>query len=104
MIGGAVFGDKKQVKVTPREEGSGFFHDWSHKTLVPVVMKATAGLLTALVHQHLGSVVKGFALVLGLLFSALLQLGLEGKELTIDQTFGTALVLLSCWLHFTNPS
>jgi len=103
-IGGEVFGDNKQVKAIPRERGSGFFHDWSHKTFIPVAMKATAGLLTALVHQHLGSVVKGFALVLGLIFSALLQLGLEGKELTFDQMIGTALVLLSCWLHFTDPS
>ncbi|EJK56680.1 hypothetical protein THAOC_23388, partial [Thalassiosira oceanica] len=90
-IGGEVFGDNKQVKAIPRERGSGFFHDWSHKTFIPVAMKATAGLLTALVHQHLGSVVKGFALVLGLIFSALLQLGLEGTELTFDQMIGTAL-------------
>jgi UDP-sugar transporter A1/2/3 len=81
----------------------GFFRHWTYATLIPVVTKAAAGLLTALVHRHLGSVIKGFALVLGLVFSALLQFALEGADLTPGQLVGTALVLLSSWLHFTNP-
>lgn len=81
---------------------SHFFHHWTYATLLPITTKATAGLLTALVHRHLGSVIKGFALVLGLVFSALLQFVLEGVDLTIGQLVGTALVLLSSWLHFTN--
>ena len=83
---------------------SSFFEHWNYKTLVPVFTKATAGVLTALVHQHLGSVIKGFALVLGLVFSALLQFALEGDELTTEQLVGTVLVLLSSWLHFANPA
>ena len=38
-------------------------------------------LPTALIHQHLGSVIKEFALVLGLVFLALLQFVLEGVDL-----------------------
>ena len=82
----------------------GFFRHWTHATLLPVTTKAAAGLLTALVHRHLGSVVKGFALVLGLVFSALLQFALEGADVTGGQLAGTALVLLSSWLHFTHPA
>lgn len=85
------------------EISRGFFQHWTCATLLPVATKATAGLLTALVHRHLGSVIKGFALVLGLVFSALLQFALEGVDLTGGQLVGTALVLLSSWLHFTNP-
>lgn len=81
---------------------SRFFQHWTYATLLPITTKATAGLLTALVHRHLGSVIKGFALVLGLVFSALLQFVLEGVDLSIGQLVGTALVLLSSWLHFTN--
>ncbi len=77
-----------------------FFHHWTYATLIPITTKATAGLLTALVHRHLGSVVKGFALVLGLVFSALLQFTLEGIDLTVGQLVGTALVLFSSYLHF----
>ena len=79
---------------------SSFFQHWTYATLLPITTRATAGLLTALVHRHLGSVVKGFALVLGLVFSALLQFVLEGVDLSIGQLVGTALVLLSSWLHF----
>lgn len=77
-----------------------FFQHWTYATLIPITTKATAGLLTALVHRHLGSVVKGFALVLGLVFSALLQFTLEGVDLTVGQLVGTALVLFSSYLHF----
>ena len=77
-----------------------FFQHWTYATLLPITTRATAGLLTALVHRHLGSVVKGFALVLGLVFSALLQFVLEGVDLSVGQLIGTALVLFSSWLHF----
>ena len=89
-------GAKKECKKS-------FFQYWTYTTLLPITTKATAGLLTALVHRHLGSVVKGFALVLGLVFSALLQFVLEGVDLSVGQVVGTALVLLSSWLHFSNP-
>mmetsp|Transcript_21967 Transcript_21967/g.34449 ORF Transcript_21967/g.34449 Transcript_21967/m.34449 type:complete len:459 (+) Transcript_21967:151-1527(+) len=77
-----------------------FFQHWTYATLLPITTRATAGLLTALVHRHLGSVVKGFALVLGLVFSALLQFVLEGIDLSVGQLVGTVLVLFSSWLHF----
>lgn len=81
----------------------GYFDHWTWQTFIPIIVKATGGILTALVHQHSGSVMKGFALVLGLVFSALMQTILDGKDLTLGQMVGTALVLLSSWLHFTNP-
>jgi hypothetical protein len=46
---------------------------------------------------------KGFSLVLGLVFSTLLQTVVDGDDLTLGQIFGTAMVLLSSWLHFTSP-
>ena len=81
---------------------SHFFQHWTFATLFPISARASAGLLTALVHRHLGSVIKGFALVLGLVFSALLQFAIEGDALTGEQMVGTVLVLLGSWLHFTN--
>lgn len=84
-------------------ENKGFFDYWSWQTLIPITVKAFGGILTALVHKHSGSVMKGFSLVLGLVFSALLQALLDGDDLTFGQIFGTALVLMSSWLHFTSP-
>lgn len=80
-----------------------YFSHWNWKTLIPITVKATGGILTALVHKHSGSVMKGFSLVLGLVFSALLQSAFDGEDLKMSQIFGTALVLLSSWLHFTSP-
>ena len=77
-------------------DGAHFFQHWTCATLLPVTTRAVAGLLTALVHRHLGSVIKGFALVLGLVLSALLQFALEGVDLTAGQLAGS-------WLHFSNP-
>lgn len=95
-------------KLTEREiDGhnldKGYFKYWDLKTLIPIAVKATGGILTALVHKHSGSVMKGFSLVLGLVFSALLQSVIDGEDLKMSQFFGTALVLLSSWLHFTSP-
>lgn len=83
--------------------GSDFFRHWTWQTLIPIFVKACCGILTALVHKHSGSVMKGFSLVLGLVFSALLQTALDQEDLTSSQFIGTALVLLSSWLHFTSP-
>jgi len=83
--------------------GHGFFKHWTWQTLIPIFVKACCGILTALVHKHSGSVMKGFSLILGLVFSALLQTALDEEDLTSSQFLGTALVLLSSWLHFTSP-
>ena len=95
--------DKDKAVISLQKKAS-YFDYWTWQTLVPIFVKATGGILTALVHKHSGSVMKGFSLVLGLVFSALLQTVLDGKNLSLTQLGGTALVLLSSWLHFTNPS
>lgn len=78
-----------------------YFNHWNWRTFIPITVKATGGVLTALVHKHSGSVMKGFSLVLGLVFSALFQNMMDGEDLKPSQLFGTALVLLSSWLYFT---
>lgn len=93
---------KKTADIDNTTSTTTFFQHWTYATLLPISARASAGLLTALVHKHLGSVIKGFALVLGLVFSALLQFAIEGDDLTGGQVLGTVLVLLGSWLHFTN--
>jgi UDP-sugar transporter A1/2/3 len=88
---------------TLETEKLSLFEYWSWHTFIPITTKACGGILTALVHKHSGSVMKGFSLVLGLVFSALLQAVVDGEDLTIGQFVGTAMVLLSSWIHFTSP-
>jgi UDP-sugar transporter A1/2/3 len=66
---------------------------------IPVTVKAMGGIVTVLVHKYAGSVLKGFALVLGLVLSGVY----EYDHLTAHQIVGTVLVLLSSWMHFTSP-
>jgi len=80
------------------------FQHWNAGTMFAIVCKAMGGLLTAFVHKYAGSVTKGFALILGLVLTGAIQAVLDKKTLSTNQMVGTALVLLSSWLHFTNPA
>lgn len=109
LAASAAFGRLKRRD--DRKSGGGgngnkkFFDRWTAKMFVPVVLKASGGVLMALAHKHAGSVVKGFALILGLVFATVLQSFFSDDEegLTIEQIVGTALVMLSSWLHFAHP-
>ena len=76
---------------------------WNWKTLVPIFMKASSGVITALVHKYAGSVSKGFALMFGLVLSNMIQLTTKQESLQSYQVLGTFMIMLSTWLHFTNP-
>ena len=76
---------------------------WNWKTLIPIFLKASSGVITALVHKYAGSVSKGFALMFGLVLSNMIQLRAEQESLQSYQVLGTFMIMLSTWLHFTNP-
>lgn len=76
---------------------------WNRKTLIPIVLKASSGVITALVHKYAGSVSKGFALMFGLVLSNMIQLTRKQENLQSYQVLGTVMIMLSTWLHFTNP-
>jgi len=76
---------------------------WNWKTLIPIFMKAFSGVLTALVHKYAGSVSKGFALMFGLVLSNMIQLRAKQESLQSYQVVGTIMIMVSTWLHFTNP-
>ena len=80
------------------------FQNWTPETILPICLKAFGGILTALIHKYADSVTKGFALVLGLVLTGVIQAVLDSKTLSLDQAVGTLLVLLSSWLHFKHPA
>jgi len=77
---------------------------WNWKTLIPIVLKAFGGVVTALVHKYAGSVSKGFALMFGLVLSNMIQSTTKQEPLQPYQIFGTIMIMISTWLHFTNPT
>jgi solute carrier family 35 (UDP-sugar transporter), member A1/2/3 len=75
---------------------------WNWKTLIPIIVKAMGGVITALVHKYAGSVSKGFALMFGLVLSNMIQLTMKQDSLQPHQVWGTVLIMISTWLFFTH--
>jgi len=107
LLASVVFGKKDGMSGDVQEhqtlKNRGYFAHWTWGTLIPIFIKALGGLLTALVHKYAGSVLKGFALILGLVFSGVTQTLLDDKQLSSEQIVGTLLVMLSSWMHFSHP-
>lgn len=75
----------------------GFFHLWTPKTIIPILTNSFGGILVGLVTKYAGSVRKGFALILGILVSGLLQAGSHG--ISASQIVGGLLVAISLYMH-----
>jgi solute carrier family 35 (UDP-sugar transporter), member A1/2/3 len=73
---------------------------WNWTTLIPIIVKAAGGVITALVHKYAGSVSKGFALMFGLVLSNMIQLTIKQDSLQSCQVWGTILIMISTWLFF----
>ena len=56
-----------------------------------------------LVTKHAGGVVKGFALIVGIAITGLMQWWLVGKALSQQDLFAFALVSLSIYIHSSFP-
>lgn len=84
------------------EEGS-IFKYWTPLSLIPIVVRALGGVLTALVHKYAGATRKGYALIAGLIMTGLTQSVIEGERLSFDEILAVAFVILSSYLHLSYP-
>lgn len=92
--------DYKKIK-----EG-GFAQGWKWKTWIPIITNALGGILVGLVTKHQGAVVKGFAMIFGMVVSGALQQILFGKDgggVTREQFLGGSLGAFSLYLHVSHP-
>lgn len=78
-----------------------FFSNWTPETFIPVITNSIGGILVGLVTKHAGSVRKGFALIFGLLLSAIFQAG--GAGIRTHQIVGGLLAASSLWMHTMHP-
>lgn len=78
----------------------GLWHQWEWATWLPILTGAGGGVLVGLVTKHAGAVYKGFALIVGMFLSGVLQSSSVSKE----QALGGILAAVSIFLHATNPS
>ena len=82
----------------------GVTQGWTWSTWIPLLTNAIGGILVGLVTKYAGSVRKGFALVVGLLLSGLLQnRGRSENKVSLEQWVGGAAAGISIWMHMSFP-
>ena len=68
-----------------------------------MLTSALGGLVIGLVTQHAGSVMKGFALIIGLLVTGVAQWVVDGIGLKITDWVALGLVSISIYIHTSFP-
>lgn len=82
----------------------GITQGWTRSTWIPLLTTAIGGILVGLVTKYTDSVRKGFALVVGLLLSGLLQnRGANDSKVSLEQWAGGALAGIAIWMHLSFP-
>jgi UDP-sugar transporter A1/2/3 len=80
------------------QEG-GPFKGWTLETLIPVASNAAGGIIVGLVTKYAGGVTKGFALIAGILVTAVADYMVYGTPLGPQHFASASLVSLSIYLH-----
>lgn len=81
----------------------GLFHGWTAGTLIPIVVSALGGIFVGQVTKYAGGVRKGFAIVLGILLTAFLQLLVYGQPMPMATLLAVPLIGASITLHGISP-
>jgi len=71
--------------------------------VIPVISNAFGGVVVGLVTKYAGGVVKGFALIAGIIITGFAQWFLEGKQLRANDWIAVILVSISIYLHTSYP-
>jgi UDP-sugar transporter A1/2/3 len=98
------------ISSTDRDKirSQGVLSGWTPYTMIPICSSAVGGILVGMVTKHAGVVRKGFALIVGLFLSGVLQNVLassssssngEIQSVTAQQWSGGVLAAISIWMH-----
>ena len=77
----------------------GPFRGWTLGTLIPVISNACGGIVVGMVTKYAGGVTKGFALIAGILVTAVADYFVYGTPLGPQHVASTFLVSLAIFLH-----
>lgn len=81
----------------------GFFHGYTLTTLIPIINNSMGGILVGLITKLAGSVMKGFALIVGIILSVFFQALLGTGDVNREHYVGSILVVLSVYFHTRFP-
>ncbi|KAL3918119.1 MAG: hypothetical protein SGARI_007550 [Bacillariaceae sp.] len=82
---------------------NGFWDGWTATTWIPIFTNSAGGIIVGLVTKYSGSVRKGFALILGMFLSGVVQALITDEGVSVEQMIGGTLAAASLWIHATNP-
>jgi solute carrier family 35 (UDP-sugar transporter), member A1/2/3 len=85
------------------EQQNGMFYGWKLYTLIPILTQSAGGIVVGLITKYIGSEMKGFALIFGLLMTALFQSYYGNEPLKWVHYFALSIVTLSMYLHMKYP-
>lgn len=91
------------VRTATIEDRSISFTGWNIYTLLPVLCNAVGGLLVGVVTKYAGGVLKSFALVGGIICTALVESVAYEKELSFETWVAAFLVGISLMLYSAFP-
>lgn len=83
---------------------SGFFYGYDGFIWYLIVLQAGGGLIVAVVVKYADNILKGFATSLAIIISCVASMYLFDFNLTLQFTFGAALVISSIFLYGYDPN
>ncbi|DBA02262.1 TPA: hypothetical protein N0F65_007672 [Lagenidium giganteum] len=92
--------DSSSISAVPISQ---WLDGWDSFTLIPIVTNAMGGLLVGAVTKHVGGVLKSFALICGIAFTAFVESYLYGSVLPTDVYIAAVLVAISMSLYSSFP-
>eukprot|EP00931_Biecheleriopsis_adriatica_P060973 TRINITY_DN36637_c0_g1_i1.p1 TRINITY_DN36637_c0_g1~~TRINITY_DN36637_c0_g1_i1.p1 ORF type:complete len:322 (-),score=67.74 TRINITY_DN36637_c0_g1_i1:96-1061(-) len=88
---------------TSNGASEGLFDQWTPRTFIPILTQGWGGIVVGLIAKTSGSVRKGFAVMVGLIFSCVLKCFVEGESLSLSTLVAVPLVAASIYLHAKYP-
>lgn len=84
--------------------GGGFFEAWTPFTLVPAMTQALGGVLVGRVTKDHGSLMKCFAVIFGILLTALFRAILSRRDISLQLILAIGCVVAGIALHQRGPA
>lgn len=103
MLWSAAFAPSASLDPTAVSSLASLFEGCDVYTLIPVVANAFGGLLVGTVTKHVGGVLKSFALICGIAFTAFVESYVYGQVLPEEVYIAAALVAFSLFLYSSYP-
>lgn len=95
----SIFNNIEQRNLIINNGISHLFSNWNYWVLVPVICNAFGGIIVGQVTKYAGGVVKGFALIAGILITGFVEWFRDGKQLGVAEWGAFALVAVSIFIH-----